>query len=258
VQDVQFGRVARALRRRRGWRQADVAARAGAHRSTISLIERGQLDSVSMTALRRSLAALEVRLDLVPRWRGSDLDRLLDEDHQQLQAAWKARLDRWSWLVNAEASFNHYGDRGRIDLLAWHPLARIILVVEVKTLVVDAQDLLGSLDVKVRVAPFVARERGWPDARGVVPVLVLRESATNRRRLVRLGALADDFDLRGRAAVSWLRHPSAHPRPGGLLILSDLSPADHRSVRRVGRERVRLDGSGGSVESATRPPLRRP
>ena len=242
----------RALRRRRGWRQADVAERAGVHRSTVSLIERGLLDSVSLTVLRRSLAALEVALDLVPRWRGADLDRLLDEDHQRLQAAWKVRLERWGWVVLPEVSFNRYGDRGRVDLLAWHPLERIVLVVEIKTLVVDAQDLLGSLDVKVRVTPFVARERGWPGARVVVPVLVLRESATNRRRLERLGTLTGGLDLRGRAAVSWLRRPSANPHPAGLLLLSDLSSANHSSVRRVGRTRVRPGGPGVSVESVAR------
>lgn len=68
--------------------------------------------------LRRCLDALEVSLDLVPRWRGGGLDRLLDQDHAALQAAWADRLRRWKYDVRVETSFNHYGDRGRIDLLA--------------------------------------------------------------------------------------------------------------------------------------------
>ena len=85
-----------------------------------------------------------LRIDLfVP---GGDLSRLLDADHAAMQEAWHARLSSLGWSVDAEATFNHYGERGSIDLLAWHPTHGIAVVVEIKTVIVDVQDLLASLD----------------------------------------------------------------------------------------------------------------
>jgi hypothetical protein len=42
----------------------------------VSLIERGHLDTLSLRTMRRVAAVLDVRLDLVARWRGGELDRL--------------------------------------------------------------------------------------------------------------------------------------------------------------------------------------
>jgi transcriptional regulator with XRE-family HTH domain len=238
VRDLDLGRVLRALRRRRGWRQEDAAARAAVHRSTWSLIERGHLDHLTFETVRRCLEALEVRLDLLPRWRGAELDRLLDEEHATLQSAWKQRLERWAWAVVAEASFNEYGDRGRMDLLAWHPGRQILAVVEIKSEVADAQSLLGSLNVKVRVAPRVSLSLGWPPPTRVVPILIVRDSTTARDRVARLSPLFAAFARRGRAGVSWLRRP--YGDCSGVLIFSDLRGANGSRITRVGRHRVRL------------------
>jgi transcriptional regulator with XRE-family HTH domain len=250
VRDIDIGRIVRVLRRRRGWRQLEAAAHAGVHRSTWSLVERGHLDHLSMTTVRRCLEALECRLDLVPRWRGAELDRLLDEAHSRLQAAWSAKLELWGWEVLAEVSFNHYGERGRVDLLAFHRALRNLVVVEIKSELADVQGLLGPLDVKTRVATSIAGERGWGRPIHVAPVLIIRESATSRRRLAALAPLFGRFNLRGRGAISWLRKPSESPSPLGLLILSDLSPAGSISAKRVGTQRVRVHGGRLSAADA--------
>jgi transcriptional regulator with XRE-family HTH domain len=241
VQDVQLGRVVRALRRRRGWRQSDVAARAGVDRSTISLIERGQVRGLTVETLRRCIAPLAASAELGLRWRGPELDRLLDERHAGVQSAWKGRLDQWGWAAEAEASFNRYGERGRVDLLAWHPATGILLVVEVKTELVDLQDLLGRLDVKRRLAPWLARERDWPRPKRVATVLLLPDSSTARQVVRRLAPLFAPFDLRGRAAVAALRRPALLDATAatGLLIFSDLRPATGARVTSVARTRVR-------------------
>jgi hypothetical protein len=165
------------------------------------------------------------------------LDRLLDEDHSRLQTAWKARLERWEWEVIAEASYNHYGERGRVDLLAFHPASRTLAIVEIKSQVADAQGTLGPLDVKTRIAGSIARERGWPSPAAVVPVLIIKDTPTARRRLQRVAVLFGRLSLRGRTAISWLRRPDGHP--SGLLILSDLSPAVTSRANQVGALRVR-------------------
>jgi transcriptional regulator with XRE-family HTH domain len=108
MRDIDIGRLVRALRRRKAWRQEDAAAGAGLHRSTWSLLERGHLDEISLPMLRRCLAVLEIRTEILVRWRGAGQDRLVDEDHSRLHASWKGLLERWGWEVVAEASFNHW------------------------------------------------------------------------------------------------------------------------------------------------------
>lgn len=209
---------------------------------------------MTLAVMRRCLAVLEVRLELVPSWRGADLSRLRDATHASLQAVWKLRLERWGWQVWVEVSFNHYGDRGRIDLLAWHPVHRLALVVEVKSELDDAQALLGGLDVKCRVAPIVMRRLGIGPVAAVVPFVVLGDGSTSRDRLRRLAPLFSRFTVRGRAAFSWLRRPLGVP--AGLLALTDLRYATGSSVKRVGAHRVRRKGAPSSVEEAAPAVLR--
>ncbi|HEY8136155.1 MAG TPA: helix-turn-helix domain-containing protein, partial [Candidatus Limnocylindrales bacterium] len=82
MDDQRVGRVVRALRRRLGWTQSDVAARAACAQATVSETERGNLPSVPI--LRRVLAALDASMVIDLRWRAGALERLLDEDHARL------------------------------------------------------------------------------------------------------------------------------------------------------------------------------
>ena len=69
---------------------------AGVSRGLVSLIERGHIRRVSLDVLRRVAAVLEVRLDVVARWRGGELDRLLNAAHSGLEddvARWLTRVD---------------------------------------------------------------------------------------------------------------------------------------------------------------------
>jgi transcriptional regulator with XRE-family HTH domain len=70
-----------AIRIRRGLRQVDVSALARVSPSTVSRIERGHFGSVSLDAVRAVAKVLEIRVDLVARWKAGDLDRLLNARH---------------------------------------------------------------------------------------------------------------------------------------------------------------------------------
>lgn len=233
VNAVQLGRQVRAIRLRSGLRQSDVAQLAHLSRGAVSLLERGEAARLSVGSVEGILAALGARLETRIGWRGADLDRLLDAGHAALGAAAKERLSRWGWSVRAEVSFNHFGERGRIDLLAWHPMTATVLVVELKTDLVDVQQLLGSMDVKARVA-----RRLWPDRRvgAIVPAIIFLEDRTTRRRLDRVATLFDRYAVRGREAVTWLRRPLL-PAPTGLLWFASLPNA---RVVRIGGQRVRI------------------
>ncbi|MGH2358559.1 MAG: hypothetical protein ACRDGJ_11225, partial [Candidatus Limnocylindria bacterium] len=173
-----------------------------------------------MARIERVLAALDASLDLRVRWRGGELDRLLDQDHARLLELSASRLAATGWLLRHEVSFNHYGDRGRIDQLGYDPATRTLLVTEAKTGIFDTQDLLGRLDVKERLAPEIARRFGWRVER-VVVVLVLADGRTNRRRIEQHPELFGRFSCRGRGVAVWLKDPQ--PLVGGLLVFEDLS-----------------------------------
>jgi hypothetical protein len=148
-----------------------------------------------------------------------------------------------------EHSYSVFGERGRIDLLAWHNRTRTMLVIELKTEMGDAQALLGTLDVKTRLAPTIARELGQPRPALVVRMLIFRESMTNRRQVARLSTLFSSFNIRGSAALAWLHRPAA---AGGLLIFSSAAVSSTRGVRqhrvRLGRPRLSTISAASSAE----------
>lgn len=129
--------------------------------------------------------------------------------------------------MRVEVSFSRYGERGRIDLVAWHAVSRTLLVLEVKTDLVDVQALLGSLDQKARLAPHVVAPFGW-EVRRVVPAIVFAEDRTIRWRLARVSGLFDRFGRRGRAATSWLRRPEAPA--SGLIWFTHVPDLQSRSA----------------------------
>lgn len=117
MHDERVGSAFRAVRLRRGWRQQDVADRAAVSRAFVSLVERGHLASVSLATLRRVAGALDIRLDVVPRWRGGELDRLVNAGHAALHESVARHLGSLpGWLIAPEVSFSIYGERGVIDI----------------------------------------------------------------------------------------------------------------------------------------------
>jgi transcriptional regulator with XRE-family HTH domain len=216
VERRTIARTLRALRRRRRWSQRRLGNFLGISQAEVSRRERGALESCPLPELERWATALGAHLALDMRVDGERA--LTDAAHAEMQN-WLAGLLRGAgWIVEPEVSFNHYGDRGRVDLLAFHPRQRILVVVEIKTRLLEAQEVIGKLDVKRRVAPAIARQRGWSPAM-VLPALVFREDTTTRRRLVAHEALFANYPVRGRTAIAWLRHPRM-PVPAGLLIVA--------------------------------------
>jgi len=222
-----IGHVVRTVRVRQGWRQEDLAVRSRVSRSTVARIERGQLRGITLERLRRVLEALNVRLDLIARWNAGDLDRLLNARHSAMHEAVAAVFGELvDWNIAPEVSFSIYGERGIIDMLAWHARTRSLLVVEMKTEIVDVNELMGKADQRRRLATKVAADRGW-DATTVAVWVVVADSRTNRRRLAaHRTVLRAAFPVDGRSVPSWLRTPS---RP--LAALSFLTNGQHMRAR---------------------------
>jgi transcriptional regulator with XRE-family HTH domain len=221
------GAAIRLVRMRRRWRQSDVAAASGVSSSTVSRIERGHVGSLSIDTVAAVAASLDIRLDLLPRWRSGDLDRLLNARHAALhESVARSFRELREWVVRPEVSFAVYGERGVIDLLAWHSTRRALLVIELKTDIVDVNDLLGTVDRKRRLARKVAAELGW-QAGSVSAWVIVASGRTNRRRIAAHGAvLRNAFPMDGRGIGGWIREPE-----GAVAALSTWPDLHGQSVR---------------------------
>jgi len=236
MDDAKLGRTIRVIRLRLGLTQRDLGRRARQSQQQISRLERGHLDASTLRALRAVVAAVGASLELRLRWRGPELDRLLDAEHAQIVAAVTDVLRTHGWEVLHEWTFNHYGERGAIDVVAWHPAARAILIVEVKSDLVDLQDLLGTLDRKARIAGAVlVPERGWLPA-AVGRLVVVPEHPTLRAKVARHEAvLRPTLPARNREIRTWLRAPNGSLAGIWFVRTDRPGPRRARSGRRDGR-----------------------
>jgi transcriptional regulator with XRE-family HTH domain len=235
---VRFGLAMRALRRRRAWTQEQLAERAGVSRCAVQQIERGGADAFTGRVIRRIAVGLGARFEQRVLWQGEALDRLLDADH----AGIVERVIRWlraeGWEVVPEATFAVNGERGSIDVLAFHPETGTLLVIEVKSVVPDIQGLLGGVDRKARLAPAMARNRGWR-VHNVGRVVVLPDDSTTRRRVEHHRATLDAaLPARTAAVRAWVRHPEGDM--AGILFLAD-------DAQRQPRHRIAVAGPRGGA-----------
>lgn len=232
---LRIARSVRAIRIRKGWTQQELADAAAVSRTFVSDIERALTRHGDLARLERICHALGADLDVRVRWRGEGLDRLLDESHADLVERMVGRLRGLDWEVALEVTFNDFGDRGSIDVLAWHRATRSLLVVEVKPVIGDAQATLMPLDRKARLGPKIGRARGW-DPASVSRLLAVWDGTMNRRRVGRLGdSFGAAFPTRGWALQAWLRNPSGPI--SGLELLPDSARGGVRR-RATGRLRV--------------------
>ena len=198
----------------------------------VSLLERGRIEGMSLRRLRSLFRVFDAEVVVLVRWRAGSLDHLLDARHARLADAMIGRLVDAGWVVQPEVSYSVYGERGSIDVLAWHEATRTLLVVELKTELTSIEETLRRHDVKVRLGPATARERfGWNPA-VVARLLVLPDERTARRRVDQHAAtFRRAYPLATSAVKRWLQEPVG--AMGGILFLSDTNvPRARQRIRR--------------------------
>jgi transcriptional regulator with XRE-family HTH domain len=237
VDDRTTGLVLRALRRRRGWRQTDLAAKAGVSPSSVSRAERGWLDQLALRTIRGLFGAVEARVMLAPRWRGAEPERLLDEDHAVIVELVARRLERMGWLAYLEVTYSEYGERGSIDVLGLRAAARAVVVVEVKTDVASVEAVGRKVDEKARLAPVIVKARfGWTPV-VVGRVVVMPDTMRLRRLVQRHEAIGRMFPVDAHRVRAWLRAPVGEF--AGLWFLSDSHQRTTRGPRASSARRIR-------------------
>ena len=242
---VRFGGDVRLLRGRRRWTQGRLAGEAKVSRWVIAQIEAGRGDRITVDRLIRVVAALGGYVSIRIHYQGESLDRLRDRRHAALVDRLVARLRHEGWEVATEVSFNNFGERGVVDVLAFEPMSGALLVIEVKTVVPDIGGMLATLDRKGRLARDLAMARGW-HARTVSRLLVLGDSTTTRRRVGKHEAtFRNAFPARNVEVNRWLRAPS-----GALAGLLFLPFAREAGPRRGRQPRPRRAGESSPASQA--------
>ncbi|HET7472400.1 MAG TPA: helix-turn-helix domain-containing protein [Candidatus Limnocylindrales bacterium] len=130
---VRIGAIVRDLRRAVGWTQRRLASEAGVSQSLVSAIENGHLRNLTVTTLTVVLDAMGSRLiiDATRPFLG-DRERQRDVGHIRCVNHVVRRLMAAGWQVATEVEIGAGNARGWIDILAFHPVLRIVLVIEVK------------------------------------------------------------------------------------------------------------------------------
>jgi transcriptional regulator with XRE-family HTH domain len=250
VTDERVGRLIAAVRRHLGLRQVDLARSANVDQKVVSLLERGLLARVSVDAFRRVCAALQIEPVLELRWRGGLGDRLIDRGHARIVEAVLRELARWGWELVPEFTFNVFGERGSVDVLAWHAATGTLLILEIKTRLTDLQRLLMAMSRKLRLVPGeVARDRGWkPNAIG--HVVVVQGTRANRSTIAAHAATFDAaFPHRTAAVRRWLRAPTGPMAGLWLIALSPESPTNRARVRRIASTHAQASPERGAPEA---------
>jgi len=178
----------RAVRVSLGLRQRELARRIGRTQSHLSLIERGRILGLSIAeaeAICEALGATFVLGIEAPVLVAGPRQR--DAAHARCVAYVARRLAREGWIVQREVPMGTPGRPGWIDVLAFNPETRVLLVIEVKTELVDFGGLERQLGWYVREARRAARRYTWVPI-SVEPVALLLATQLNDERVRDNGA----------------------------------------------------------------------
>jgi len=249
-----------------GWSQATLAAKTGMSRSTIADIEHGRLDPTlgQATAIATGLG-YEIEISFrTPTIIGDR--RQKDLVHARCSAYVQRRLVNAGWVVEREVAFEDRRWRGWIDLLAFDPRTRTLLVIEVKTRLDDIGALERQASWYTGVAHRLARKRGWIVRRIETWVLVLASAEVDTVLVTNREVVAHAFP--GRAADL---APTIDGHPTASAPVRGIAAIDPRRRRRVWVLPTKVDGRRTpapyrgyadaahalSVHTAARPPTPR-
>src|SRR3972149_4948882 len=174
-------------------------------------------------------------------------------------ASVRRRLERRGWIVAQESEITMGGTHGFIDILAFDPATRTLVLGEIKTELHDIGEVQRTMAWYEREARPAARRLGWMPSRIRSCVFLLVTRANDERVAANREALAQAYPVRSRVLASLLKDPSpripAPPaRPGGpLMKLPNRVKEDRTELPRLhGRSGAKpFPGAPGEVLGAS-------
>jgi transcriptional regulator with XRE-family HTH domain len=214
------------MREALGWSQAELAAKAAMSQSTISRVEHALAPELTVGKIRSIAEAMGGRIafELQPPLLVAG-GRQRDAAHARCLAHVRGRLERSGWMVEREVETADGRARGWIDLVAFHPITGTLLILEIKTELVDFGAVERQLGFYERVGTIAAARFGWR-ARSTIGCLVVLATEANEVRLkANRDSLARSFPLRADDLRQIVEHPDRH-RPlerRGFALVDPLS-----------------------------------
>jgi len=198
-----------------GWSQEELARRAGTSQATVWRIETDRAGRLDLAIVTRVLSALGIHASI-----SADLRHLADRRHQAdsvhavLNGYAARRFERLGWDTATEVAVGRPAPRGWIDLVAYRPEDRTLVVEETKTDLPDMGGLQRSVAFYEREAPFAARSLGWDPVRVIVLVVALDTEVIEARLRTNRDLAARAFPAPAGATLAWIAD-AARPAPTG-------------------------------------------
>jgi transcriptional regulator with XRE-family HTH domain len=233
---ITFGRACRETRVGQAMTQQRLAEHVGVTHGYIAKIERGRANpTLEMVARIASALGLELALSIRQ-------PLVLGADQRDIVHAWCSgyvdrRLVADGWLTAREVELVHGRSHGWIDILAFDPRTRTLLVIEIKTRLDDVGAVERQLAWYERGAWTAAATLGWRPRRVLSWLLVLATDEIDAAVRANRDVLARGFPRRARQMTADLLDPDASPLPTRGLALIDPS-----SRRREWLIQSRVDG----------------
>jgi transcriptional regulator with XRE-family HTH domain len=223
-----LARLIRDARRSIGWSQAELARRAGISQSTVSLVERESLPDLTFRTAGLLLDALGITVrfvgDLPPL---ADRERQRDPGHARCVAHIRRHLEGAGWHVRTEVEIGDGRGRGWIDILAFHPHERLLLVIEVNTQLDDVGGIERTLARYERGAWSAARSLGWRPRAVVGGLILLATESVEAGLRFNRDSIDQTYKLRADQLSALVLHPESTP-PRGARALALIEPGSRR------------------------------
>jgi transcriptional regulator with XRE-family HTH domain len=204
--------------------QAEVAAAVGISRSHYAGIEAGKEDP-SIDLIWRIAERLGLQLDLAARPPVAVERRRGDLVHARCSAYVDRRFERAGWRTAREVETIAGRSHGWIDLLAFEPSTRTLVIVEVKTRLDDVGEVERQLGWYERDARRVAARVGWYPRVTTSWLLLLASDEVERQIAIHSVLLRRVFPDRARTMASGLDAAAGLGARGLALI----DPTSRRS-----------------------------
>jgi DNA-binding XRE family transcriptional regulator len=233
---ITFARLCRETRLMLDISQRELADTVGVSRPTIASIESGRANP-SLDLVSRVADALGLELDLIgrpPLMVSGPWQR--DIVHARCSGYVDRRLSALGWQTRRETTVVGGRYRGWIDILAFDPRRRILLVVEIKTWLEDLGAVERQLDWYVREAPTLVPGAGIRPIQTVGWLLTLASTQVDDAIRRNRDALRAGFPDRAIDMRALLAGDEAPVRSRGLALI------DPRSRRREWLIPSRADG----------------
>jgi transcriptional regulator with XRE-family HTH domain len=219
---MTFARLCRETRMMLDVTQAELARSGGVSRSHIAGIETGRVNP-SLDLVSRIADRLGIEVAFVARPPLIVSRRTHDVVHARCSGFVDGRFRRAGWLTAREIEIAEPSAHGWIDLLAYEPVSRTLVIVEVKTRLDDIGAVERQIGWYERRAVNAAQAIGWRPSRVLSWLIVLASDEVERAIRMNREVMLRSFPARAVTMRGVLADPRTDTPRRGLAMVDPRS-----------------------------------